>query len=59
MQCPGPDPLEKTAPGDDVSLSNSNCLERLREFYRKSIQGMRGGREGGQFALNIKYPACR
>ena len=28
--------------GDDKLLSNSNSLERLRELYRKSIQGKEG-----------------
>ena len=32
----------KTAPGDDEPLSNSNCLERLREFQLKMHRGRRG-----------------
>ena len=39
---PGPDPLgEKRPSGDDESLANSNCMERLREFQLKMH------REGG------------
>ena len=54
---PGPDPLEeeKTVPGDDELLSNSNCLERLREFQLKMHQGWSSG-GGGPFALCINIP---
>ena len=37
---------------NDKLLSNSNSLERLRELYRKSIQGKEG--RGGPFALSTK-----
>ena len=43
---------KKNAPGDDEPLSNSNCLERLREFQLKMYRGW----GGGPFALCINNP---
>ena len=47
---------DKKRPGDDEPLSNSNCLERLREFQLKMY---RGGGGGGPFALCINNPKKR
>ena len=57
----------KTAPGDDEPLSNSNCLERLREFQLKmhrgwssssSSRGSSGswGGGGSPFANTYQHP---
>ena len=47
-----PPPSPTHAPGDDELQSNSNCLERLREFSFKMHWGC-----GGPFALFINIPS--